>query len=83
MISILYVVILKTNTTHFKSLPQAPKKNGSGGTLKSRSSSVPAAQRKAFATPKPSSGIGGGGAAGAVDADSFMQAFEDVKKAGV
>ena len=56
---------------------QAPKKNGVPTSLKSRSSSVPASQRKAFAAPKPSSG---GGQAGAVDADSFMHAFEDVKK---
>lgn len=48
--------------------------------MKSRSSSVPAAQRKTFATPKPSSGSG---QAGAVDADSFMHAFEDVKKINI
>jgi len=57
---------------------EAPKKNG--GSLKSRSSSVPASQRKTFATPKPSSGSG---QAGAVDADSFIQAFEDVKKVNI
>ena len=62
---------------HNQLLNQAPKKNG---TLKSRSSSVPASQRKTFATPKPSSGSG---QAGAVDADSFINAFEDVKKINI
>lgn len=45
---------------------------------KSRSSSVPANRdRKTFATPKPPSG---GAGAGAVDEESFLAAFEDVKK---
>merc|ERR1719348_2365944 len=42
----------------------------------SRSSSVPARERKTFATPKPPSG----GAAGAVDEESFISSFEDCKK---
>jgi len=61
----------------------------------SRSSSVPAGQRKTFATPKPpsaegrTSGVrrapsvrhsGTGGAAGAVDEETFISSFEEVKK---
>jgi len=72
---------------------------GKSASAKSRSSSVPARDRKTFATPKPPSDTrglsaavrrhpsvrygssnSGGGQAGAVDEESFMAAFEDVKK---
>merc|ERR1719270_3314698 len=52
-------------------------RSSKAGSAKSRSSSVPANRdRKTFSTPKPPAA----GSAGAVDEDSFLEAFENVKK---
>jgi len=90
---------LATGTTDGMGEDDTDRASVKSGSVKSRSSSVPAHRdRKSFATPKPPTGdtrgissairrqpsvrygSTSGGQAGAVDEDSFIQAFEDVKK---